>query len=133
MKKDESLGTQKFFSFLGPVIDALVEGKVILIDELDARLHPNLALLIVSLFNNSSDNRYGAQLIFSSHNSLILKKKILRRDQILMVYKTIHQNTIIESYQDLNIRSDAAYDVEYLNLEERLALGLRDQQLDLFD
>lgn len=83
LNKDETLGTQKFFSISGRVIQALLKGTVMLIDEFDARLHPNLALAIIRIFNSKSNNPNNAQLIFATHNTSFLNKKILRRNQFI--------------------------------------------------
>ena len=49
---DESEGTKKYFYLLGPIIDALETGSVLVVDELDSKLHPNLVCKLVSLFNS---------------------------------------------------------------------------------
>src|SRR5690606_19042413 len=72
--QNESLGTQKFFAILGPIIEALNERKILIIDEIDARLHSLLVERIVSLFNSNKYNPNGAQLIFTSHNVNLIKK-----------------------------------------------------------
>ena len=53
---DESEGTQKIFSLAGPFLDTLKNGKVLIIDEFDARLHPKLSLAIVEMFNSRDGN-----------------------------------------------------------------------------
>ncbi len=46
LTENESLGTQKYFALAGPILKALLDGSVLVIDELDARLHPQLTNLI---------------------------------------------------------------------------------------
>ena len=48
----ESLGTRKFFSISAPILDSLQNGKILVIDELDASLHPLLSAELVRLFSN---------------------------------------------------------------------------------
>lgn len=68
----ESFGTRSWFALLGPVLLALDEGAVILVDELDASLHPRFAAEIVRLFNDPEVNDRGAQLIFTTHDVTVL-------------------------------------------------------------
>src|ERR1700677_557486 len=86
LEKNESDGTKKFLSMTGPLIDALDTGKVLMVDELDARLHPLLSRAIVMLFNNSK-NQSNAQLIFATHDTNLLNKQFFRRDQIWFTEK----------------------------------------------
>ena len=83
----ESDGTIAFLSLLGPVVDALKKGVPLLIDELDASLHPLLAIELIRLFNTPSSNPNGAQLIFNTHDTNLLGSGVLRRDQIWFTEK----------------------------------------------
>ena len=84
--ENESSGTQRFFSLLGPWFDILENGYTVLIDELETCLHPLLVIEIIKLFN-SKLNTKGAQLIFTTHNPLLLDETLLRRDQIWLTEK----------------------------------------------
>lgn len=68
----ESLGTRSWFALLGPVLLALDEGAVLLVDELDASLHPRFAAEAVRLFHDPYANPRGAQLVFTSHDPTVL-------------------------------------------------------------
>ncbi|MEU9972554.1 ATP-binding protein [Streptomyces sp. NPDC051014] len=68
----ESLGTRSWFALLGPLLLALDEGAVLLVDELDASLHPRFAAEVVRLFNDPYANPDGAQLVFTSHDPTVL-------------------------------------------------------------
>lgn len=113
--RNESLGTQKFFGILGPILLALKRGKIILIDEIDARVHSILLEQVVSLFNSNKYNPNGAQLFFTSHNTNILKKG-LRRDQMLFVEKDFFGASTVGSIyeKDPKVRNDASFDKDYL-------------------
>ena len=83
----ESDGTMLLFAY-GPIImEALEKGRTIVIDELDTSLHANLSRYLISLFNDKTVNRNGAQLIFSSHDISLLDLDLFRRDQIYFVEK----------------------------------------------
>ncbi|MFJ5529170.1 ATP/GTP-binding protein [Streptomyces sp. NPDC093261] len=68
----ESLGTRSWFALLGPMLLALDEGAVLLVDELDASLHPRFAAEAVRLFHDPYANPNGAQLVFTSHDPSVL-------------------------------------------------------------
>lgn len=70
--QDESFGTRSWFALLGPLLLALDEGAVLLIDELDASLHPRFAAEVVRLFHDPEANPKGAQLVFTSHDPSLL-------------------------------------------------------------
>ena len=72
----ESLGTQKAFALSGPIIDALKMGSVLVIDELDSRLHPVFTRQIVKLFNSQKTNPHNAQLVFNTHDTNLLSYKL---------------------------------------------------------
>lgn len=84
---DESEGTRKYFYILGPVLDTLEKGGILIVDELDSKLHPNLVCKIVSLFNSKELNKKNAQLIFNTHDTNLLSSGLFRRDQIWFTNK----------------------------------------------
>lgn len=84
---DESEGTRKYFYILGPVLDTLEKGGILIVDELDSKLHPNLVCKIVSLFNSKEFNKKNAQLIFNTHDTNLLSSGLFRRDQIWFTNK----------------------------------------------
>lgn len=69
---DESAGTISWLSLTVPAIRALRGGSLLLIDEIDASLHPHLSSLLIGLFQDRTLNRLGAQLIFTSHDTYLL-------------------------------------------------------------
>ena len=83
----ESEGTKKVIEMSGPIFDTLNEGKTLIVDELDAKLHPLLTRNIVLLFMDSEKNQHGAQLIFATHDTNLLDLEIIRRDQIWFAEK----------------------------------------------
>ena len=106
---------KNFFALIGPILDALKHGLVLIIDEIDARLHPNLCEALISLFNSKHANKKGAQLIFATHNTLIMNRNMLRRDQIYFIEKDKFGESELYSLLDYKkVRSDASYDKDYL-------------------
>ena len=93
----ESEGTKKVIEISGPIFDTLNEGKTLIIDELDAKLHPLLTRNIVLLFMDPMKNMHGAQLIFATHDTNLLDLEIVRRDQIWFVEKDKVESTDIYS------------------------------------
>ena len=93
----ESEGTKKVIEMSGPIFDTLNEGKTLIVDELDAKLHPLLTRNIVLLFMDPERNTKGAQLIFATHDTNLLDLEILRRDQIWFAEKDKVESTDIYS------------------------------------
>ena len=71
---EESNGTQLLYRQLGAYFEALYLGLVIAYDEFDIGLHPDLSLLLITLFEDEKLNQNGAQLILTSHHSEVIDK-----------------------------------------------------------
>ncbi|MDC6364699.1 MULTISPECIES: ATP/GTP-binding protein [Flavobacteriaceae] len=114
---NESLGTRKYFSLAGPIIDTLLKGKTLIIDEFDARLHSHLSQSIIRLFNSMENNPNNAQLIFASHNSTFINptNELFRRDQIIISEKNEFGASKMESIYAKGIRKDASFERDYLS------------------
>lgn len=111
---EESEGTQKFLFLLGPVFDVLDKGKTLVVDELEARLHPLLTRELVQLFNTPATNPHNAQLIFVTHDDGLLSECDLRRDQVWFVQKNRYGASELYSLAEMNERHDASYLKNYL-------------------
>ena len=83
----ESKGTRTLISLLIPALEALSTGSLLVVDELDTSLHPDLAKAFVSLFNRENSNPHGAQLIFSTHDVTLLGSGSMQQDEIWMTDK----------------------------------------------
>ena len=81
----ESVGTLRLISIMPIVISALRKGAVLVMDELDASLHPMIVMNLISIFHNDGVNKNGAQIIFNTHNPIYLNHNLLRRDEIKFV------------------------------------------------
>ena len=123
----ESNGTRKMFHLFDFFMEALKNGMVLFIDELDAKLHPLLTRYIINLFHNSETNIGNGQLIYSTHDTVNLNKETFRRDEIWFVEK--NKDGVSELYalsdyilddDDENkktgkkVRNDATYNKDYL-------------------
>ncbi len=110
----ESEGTQKVFALAGPIVDTLKDGKVLIIDELDGRIHPLISRAIVELFNSHETNSSNAQLIFMTHDTNLLSNKLFRRDQIWFTEKNRYGATDLYSLAEYNIPNDASFKNDYI-------------------
>jgi len=128
---EESQGTQKFFSLAGPIINSLMNGYPLIIDEFDAKLHPSLSTFIVELYCHKTLNPHGAQLFFVSHVTNVLSANLLRRDQIILVSKDRIHGTSIKKLYDDGIRKGSNFEKEYRNNEYGSLPNTRMNQLDL--
>jgi AAA15 family ATPase/GTPase len=119
MDMNESHGTQKAFYLAGPVLDVLQRGAVLVIDEMEARLHPLVTKELISLFNSETNNPHCAQLILTTHDTNLLSNKVFRRDQVWFVEKDRQSASHLYSLAEIKvnnnlIRNDASYEDDYL-------------------
>ncbi len=114
---DESAGTMVWVGLVGPVIDTLDEGALLLADELDASLHPHLVQRLVALFQDSYTNPNNAQLVFNAHDVSVLgdsENRSLGRDQIWLTEKDHDGATRLYPLSDFRPRRDEALERRYL-------------------
>ncbi|EJX03935.1 Abortive infection protein [gut metagenome] len=111
---NESEGTIKYFSLAYPIIDALDNGKRIVIDELDSKLHPLLVKKIITLFNSSETNPKGAQLLFTTHDTFLLSANLFRRDQVWFTQKDNFGATEAYSLAEYKVRRTSPFEKDYL-------------------
>ena len=120
----ESAGTNKVFNLSGPILDALERGVTLFVDELDSQMHPLLTWKIIEIFNSTTENPHGAQLVFTTHDTHLLSNKLFRRDQIWFAEKdSMECSTIypimkaVSAQQQLKHapRYDSNYEKNYIN------------------
>lgn len=120
-EKMESEGTKKIIEIAGPIFDTILNGKILIVDELDAKLHPFLTRKIISLFMDKDINSKGAQLIFATHDTNLLNIQYLRRDQIWFTEKDKSDSTdlysLVEFRDDAGnkVRNDRNIEKDYIN------------------
>lgn len=100
LEERESAGTTKAFHLSGPILWALVNGGTLIIDELEAKMHPIMTLHTINLFLNEKTNPQKAQIIFATHDTNLLSYCKLRRDQIYFSQKNKWESTEIYSLSD---------------------------------
>ena len=117
---DESSGTKKLFGLLPFIAKSLLKGTTLVIDELDAKIHPVLLRYLIMTFSNMEKNKNGAQLIFTSHDLSTMNSEVFRRDEIWFVAKGNRQNSKLYSLVEFknkkgeSVRKDAKFDKQYL-------------------
>ena len=117
---EESDGTRKLIAALPVILLALREGRLVIIDELDAKLHPKLLRYVILLFKNKEINRHGAQLLFTSHDMSTMKNTVFRRDEIwFAAANEAHESDVyslheMRSEDGSRIKNTATYDKQYL-------------------
>lgn len=112
---DESEGTKKYFSLSAPILDTLKNGRILLIDELDASLHPLLVANLVTLFNDPSVNKKSAQLIFATHDTNLLNQALFHKSQIWFTEKDVYGATHLTSLVEYrNVRREDNVEKHYI-------------------
>ena len=117
---DESSGTKKLFGLLPFIAKSLSVGTTLVIDELDAKIHPVLLRYIIMMFNDMKINKHGAQMIFTSHDLSTMNSEVFRRDEIWFVAKGNKENSKLYSLVEFkndkgeSVRKDAKFDKQYL-------------------
>lgn len=115
LNKEESYGTQKFFKMSAPILNTLEKGKILIIDELDASLHPMLTKHLIKLFSNKEINTKNAQLIFATHDINLLKSRIFKRDQIWFTEKDKYGSTTLYSILEIKgVRATDDFEKQYI-------------------
>ncbi len=116
--REESRGTQTLFRTAARMLFILQAGGVLLVDELEASLHPSLARIIVRQFNDPSTNPHDAQLIFTTHDTNLVGtttgEPVLRRDQIWFTEKDDEGATVLYPMTDYKPRKAENLERGYL-------------------
>jgi len=111
----EAEGTKRIFALSPYIFAALEHGYTLIIDEFDAKMHPQLTRKIVELFHSPSTNLNNAQLVFITHDSNLLDPHLLRRDQICFAQKDKNGATELYSLVEFKgVRNDASFEKDYL-------------------
>lgn len=120
LDQQESAGTNKIIDISGAIFRTLKNGGVIVVDELDTKLHPLLTLAIIQLFNSTESNKKNAQLIFATHDTNLLSHGCFRRDQIYFTEKDKFEATDLYSLVEYKengtkIRKDRSFEKDYID------------------
>lgn len=118
--QSESAGTNKIFDMAGYILFTLKFGLPLVVDELDAKLHPLLTKKIIEMFHSPEINLKGAQLIFATHDTNLLGCDCFRRDQIWFTEKDEKEQTDLYSLVEFRdpdgakVRNDRNYEKDYI-------------------
>jgi AAA15 family ATPase/GTPase len=112
---EESAGTRRFFSILGPSLAAVQVGQVLCVDELETSLHPSLAAELLRLLFKLTGAQSHSQLLFTTHNPLLLDMTLLRRDQIWFADKNKEGESFLYPLTDYKPRADESLVRGYLS------------------
>lgn len=120
LTRNESAGTNKIFDMAGYILSTLLNGHPLIVDELDAKLHPLLTKKIIEMFHSPEINKGGAQLIFATHDTNLLGCDCFRRDQIWFTEKDEKEQTDLYSLVEFRdpdgskVRNDRNYEKDYI-------------------
>lgn len=115
LEKNESSGTKKYFALSGPILETLMNGEILIVDELANKLHPNLTCKLMELFNSKEHNPKNAQLIFNTHDTNLLSSGIFRRDQIWFTEKDRYGASTMYSLANFkNVRKEDNFEKNYV-------------------
>ena len=106
--REESAGTRRFFSIIGPWIDVLEHGHTLFVDEIDTSLHPMLVRELLKMLRSKTDNPRSAQVVFTTHSPLLLDAGLLRRDQVWFTEKNASGVTTLYPLTDYQPRNREA-------------------------
>ena len=112
--ENESSGTRRLLLILNGIFKALDDGKLVIIDELDASLHTLAVESIITLFTDSTINTKGAQLIATTHDTNLMGSEKLRRDEIWFVEKDIYGASSYYSLAEIKSRKHEKFEEGYL-------------------
>ena len=118
---EESAGTQKLMGLASFLLAALERGGTVVVDELDAKLHPKLLRYVILLFKDPEINKNGAQLIFSSQDVSTMRNDVFRRDEIWFAARDEDAASQLWSLADIReangnlVSKNAAFDKQYLS------------------
>lgn len=112
--EEESSGTKILFNTAGAWLNVIRNGEVLLFDEIDTNLHPKLLIFLIQKFNSKTTNPHNAQLICSTHNTSLLDRDLLRRDQFWFVEKQLTGASRLYPLTDFSPRNDELIERWYM-------------------
>ena len=117
----DSTGTKKIAAIAGYVIEALEQGRILIVDELDSSIHFKLTRAIVALFNNELNTN--AQMIFTVHDiNLMDCKRMFRKEQIWFVHKD-EEGVYVYSLADFTAQQGVRDTTDIMEKYRKGALG----------
>lgn len=108
----ESDGTRRAIAIYSLVRVAALKGKGLILDEFNSQLHPLLQKYIIDVFYEADTQ---GQLIYTTHDTTLLDKQFMRRDQIWFVSKNEEGESSLYSLADFKVRNDKSFGKDYLS------------------
>lgn len=113
---EESTGTIKLLAMGGLILEALADGQVLVVDELDKSLHPKLTRALIKIFHSKKTNPNNAQLIFATHDVSLLDNELFRRDQVWFAEKEYEGYSHYYAISDIaGVRPNAPFEKYYMS------------------
>lgn len=113
--QDESAGTRRFFSVLGHWLELIQQGRVLCVDEIETSLHPTMVAELLRLLFKMTNAQSPSQLLFTTHNPLLLDMTLLRRDQVWFADKNQAGESFLYPLTDYKPRADESLVRGYLS------------------
>lgn len=110
---DESAGTRQLMNLFPILADGGEHARTIVVDELDRMLHPSLSRAIIGLFLRLAHPR--SQLIFTTHESRLMARDVLRQDEIWVFSKARGGGARLKPLSDYRVPDDMDLDAAYLD------------------
>jgi Predicted ATPases len=114
LEEQESRGTNRLFALAGPDLAAHDSSAVLVIDEIEAQLHPDITREIYRMFSFGRPEGSRAQLVAATHDTNLLDPRLLRRDQIWFVQKDEREASELYSLAEIKVRAEASFERDYL-------------------
>ena len=111
---EESDGTKRLFDLIPIILSTIQGGNVVIVDEIERSLHPNLVQALIKFYIKISKDIY-SQLILATHESALLDQELLRRDEIWFISKAKNGSSSLHSLAEYNQRFDKELRRSYLN------------------
>lgn len=105
--ESESDGTQKLFYILWPIIDSILNERILFIDEIETNLHPHILKNLFKLIHTKIDKKY--QFIFTTHNIELMDLSMFKKEQIWIVSKNKENFSnfyTLYDFDDIPLRSE---------------------------
>lgn len=117
----DSTGTKKIVAIASYVIEALEQGRILVVDELDSSIHFKLTRAIVAMFNNELNTN--AQMIFTVHDiNLMDCKRMFRKEQIWFIHKD-EEGVYVYSLADFTAQQGVRDTTDVMEKYRKGALG----------
>ncbi|MBR4507383.1 MAG: AAA family ATPase [Alphaproteobacteria bacterium] len=110
---EESSGTLHYIELFIHLYEIFKNGGLLISDELEQSLHPDITNRIISRFLDKNKNPNNAQILFTTHNPWFLQD--LTKTQIFIAEKNTKGETELTRLDDIQgVRNDENYFIKYL-------------------